>query len=391
MTAQDSAQVAGIDRPVRLLGRSPALDGLRAIAVLLVVLFHARLTKIGIPRHNAIDEMIRGGFLGVDLFFVLSGFLITALLLREQAEQDRFRIGHFYGRRVLRLLPALYLVLFVHALFVYLVSFRIEGGARAELATLFSSVFYYANWHTLAQEHVGLAGLGHLWSLSIEEQFYFVWPLLLALFFGLRRNITMVTVVLVVVIAAIGVHRAVLWNAYGWGDAYYRTDVRVDALLIGALLASLWVRNLTPRRGLAAAAWVALGVIFLCTLLARANEGFWNGTGFTVVAVATAVVILAAVDSDWSVNRFLSLPPMVAVGRVSYGIYLWHFPVFWAVGRWGRDWPTPVRLSVAFGLVALFTVASWTLLERPVMRWGRRRFATRGEVAPASPGAPAVG
>lgn len=393
MTAQESAQVAGIERPVRLLGRSPALDGLRAIAVLLVVLFHARLTKLGIPRDNPTDEIIRGGFLGVDLFFVLSGFLITALLLREQAERAKVRIGHFYGRRALRLLPALYLVLLVHAIFVYSVHFRIEGGARSELATLFSAVFYYANWHTLVQDHVGLAGLGHLWSLSIEEQFYFVWPLLLALFFGLRRNIVMVTSVLCVAIAGIALHRAALWNSSGWGDAYYRTDVRIDALLIGALLASLWVRNLTPRRGLGPAAWIALGVVFICTLSARANEGFWSGFGFTVVALATAVIILAAVDSNWSVNRFLSLPPMVAVGRVSYGIYLWHFPVFWAVGRWGRAWPDAVRVSVGFGLTALFTVLSWNLLEKPIMRWGRNRLVppTTAPVVEAPPSAPAVG
>ncbi len=393
MTAQESAQVAGIERPVRLLGRSPALDGLRAIAVLLVVLFHARLTKLGLPRDNPTDEIVKGGFIGVDLFFVLSGFLITALLLREQAERAKVRIGHFYGRRLLRLLPALYLVLLVHAIFVYSVHFRIEGGARSELATLFSAVFYYANWHTLVQEHVGLAGLGHLWSLSIEEQFYFVWPLLLAVFFGLRRNIVMVGAVLCVAIVGVALHRAVLWNSYGWGDAYYRTDARIDALLIGALLASLWVRNLTPRRGLGPAAWIALGVIFICTVSARANEGFWNGFGFTVVALATAVVILAAVDSNWSVNRFLSLPPMVAVGRVSYGIYLWHFPVFWAVGRWGRDWPDAVRLSVGFGLTAFFTVLSWNLFEKPIMRWGRNRLE-RPAIAPAAeapPGAPAVG
>jgi peptidoglycan/LPS O-acetylase OafA/YrhL len=391
VTEQESAQVAGIGRPVRLLGRSPALDGLRAIAVLLVVFFHARLTKIGIPRNNPADEVFKGGFIGVDLFFVLSGFLITALLLREQAESDTVRVGHFYGRRITRLLPALYLVLLAHFIFVFLVDFRIEGGARSEVETLLSSVFYYANWQTLMQEHVGQAGLGHLWSLSIEEQFYFVWPLLLAVFFGLRRNITMVAIVLSVMIIGVGVHRAFLWNAYGWGDAYYRTDVRIDALLIGALLASLWVRNLTPRKGLGAAAWVATGVIFGCTLLARPNEGFGHGTGFTVVALATAVVILAAIDSNWSVNRFLSLPPMVAVGRVSYGIYLWHFPVFWAVGRWGRDLPAPLRVSVAFGLTALFTVASWMLLERPITRWGHKRFSTRPEVAPAPPSAPAVG
>jgi len=284
-------------------------------------------------------------------------------------------------------------VLLVHAIFVYSVHFRIEGGARSELATLFSAVFYYANWHTLVQEHVGLAGLGHLWSLSIEEQFYFVWPLLLAVFFGLRRNIVMVGAVLCVAIVGVALHRAVLWNSYGWGDAYYRTDARIDALLIGALLASLWVRNLTPRRGLGPAAWIALGVIFICTVSARANEGFWNGFGFTVVALATAVVILAAVDSNWSVNRFLSLPPMVAVGRVSYGIYLWHFPVFWAVGRWGRDWPDAVRLSVGFGLTAFFTVLSWNLFEKPIMRWGRNRLE-RPAIAPAAeapPGAPAVG
>ena len=162
---------------------------------------------------------------------------------------------------------------------------------------------------------------------------------------------------LCVAIVGIALHRAVLWNSYGWGDAYYRTDARIDALLIGALLASLWVRNLTPRRGLAPAAWIALGVVFICTLTRARTRGSGTASASPSSRSRPRSIILAAVDSNWSVNRFLSLPPMVAVGRVSYGIYLWHFPVFWAVGRWGRDWPDAVRLSVGFGLTALFTGA----------------------------------
>ena len=235
------------DAGLRRLRRVPGLDVLRALAVTLVFLSHVWELDQGSP----LDWVLtKSGFLGVDLFFVLSGFLITALLLQEQHDTGRIRFGRFYLRRALRLLPAL---LFFFA--VYLVYARYNDWPPFDrpqdaLASIQATSLYYMNWRVLWTPLL-TADLAAMWSLSIEEQFYLVWPVLVAGYLGYRQRAGTVVTFLAMAFAAVTVWRIVVYYRYGWEAAYLRTDTRFDGLILGALVASLFVRGLTPRSSLA--------------------------------------------------------------------------------------------------------------------------------------------
>ena len=355
----------------RLLGKIDALDGFRGIAVLLVVALHLPeavtwylfYAPAGWMRPFRIP---RGGGFGVDAFFVLSGFLITAILLSDQARNGRVRFGAFYRRRALRLLPAL--VTFAAIYLVYEWSTSLPGAH--EPSSILSVVFYYSN--TWLHRVPTSPGLGHLWSLAVEEQFYLVWPLCLSLFLGLRRRVTPTVVVLVAAIALIALRRAYLWDhGTSWLPLYTKLATRGDALLVGCLIAQLWVRRKLPRRGVQLAGWVALGY-FIYVVRVGLSDSFLYRGGYTLVAFAIGLILLAILESNWLVNRFLTLRPLRAIGRVSYGIYIWHFPIFVAVGRYGVTWRPLVQAAVALSLVALATCGSWFLVERPFLRWKDR-------------------
>jgi peptidoglycan/LPS O-acetylase OafA/YrhL len=360
---------APLAQPTRRLGRIPALDGLRGIAVLVVVFEH--IETILVPGTVKIDAgPLHGAFLGVDLFFVLSGFLITGLLLGEQLDRARVRFGAFYQRRALRLLPALYLLLLVHFYYAFVTGLSLRNewlGVRAAL-------LYVSNWAWKWDGLKATPGLGHLWSLSVEEQFYLVWPVLLIAFFGVRRRTTFVVTVMVAAIIGIAIHRAVMWqNGTNWLFLFIRTDTRADSLLVGALFAQLWIRGWSPRR-LTPWAWIATALLCITITMARSTHAFLYLGGFTLVALCTGVVILAAADGRWIGTRALCFGPLCAVGRVSYGLYLWHMPVFYVMNRYGADWGAPARIVAGLPITAALTLSSWIFLERPILRFKRRRL-----------------
>jgi peptidoglycan/LPS O-acetylase OafA/YrhL len=354
--------------------------------VLLVVLTHSFL--IGVTTHIAVvDNFLSGGFLGVNIFFVLSGFLITALLLREHADRGRVRFGKFYAGRALRLLPALYVLLAAHVIYVAVTNpFPFEN----ELVSVRAAFFYYYNWQVVWNLLKTAPDLGHLWSLSIEEQFYVVWPAVLILFLGLRHRAKTVVGVLIAVIVLIAVNRALLWQHTDWRALLNRTDTQADGLFVGALLAVLWVRRRTPTRGLIPVAWIAFGVVVLSVEFVRGDGSFYFDGGSTLFAAAIAAVILATLETNWPVNRLLCLAPLRAVGRVSYGLYLWHYPIFRVVARYGARWPFPVPAVVGFTAAGTATVLSWVLVEQPALRWKHRLQARPPPSEPASPSRLAV-
>lgn len=369
MTAGDGDTEADAGR-FRRLGQVPGLDGLRGVAVLLVIMSHTplltgkQLTPIGI-----VNQFASGGFLGVDIFFVLSGFLITALLLREEVDRGRVGFWSFYQRRALRLLPALVFLLVVHA--VYAAVTGLPGDVEA--TSVAAALTYTFNWVPVIDITAVADGYGHLWSLAIEEQFYLVWPAVLILFLGVRRRANVVVAVLVTVIAAIAIHRIFVWeSAPSWIPPFVRTDTRADSLLMGALLAILWVRRLTPTRGLAAAGWIASFVLLFTITRSNPTEAFVYRGGFTLVGILVAIVILAVVDGRWWGSRVLAIPPLRLVGRVSYGLYLWHLVIFFAVGRYTGSWTVGPRLLVAYGLTIAFTAFSWRFVEQPALRLKHR-------------------
>ena len=362
----------------RQLGFVPGLDGLRGIAVLMVMVSHVNLV---IPREDVtgiplIDDLMTGGYLGVDIFFVLSGFLITALLLTGIARTGKPHFGSFYARRALRLLPALYLMLIVHAVYVLLAGLDWDN----ELKSIQAAVFYYSNWLVVWDLLAISPGTNHLWSLAVEEQFYLVWPVILVYLLGPRRPIGTVVVALTGAIAVIAAHRWMLWeDGTNWVVLLVRTDTRADGLLIGALLACIWVRGLTPIRGADVAGWLALVGLVVYMAVVGPSDAFGFKGGMTLFAAGVAVVILAILNGAWAASRFFALTPLQAIGRVSYGLYLWHFPVDHAVARYGDDLPEVPRLFLALLLTTMFTLFSSFLLERPL---SHLRHRIRGQPSP---------
>ena len=350
----------------------PALDGVRGAAVAAVLLFHG--------------GQLRGGYLGVDLFFVLSGFLITTLLLREAEREAQVDIVAFWAKRARRLLPALFLVLLAVALYAAFVAAPDElGRIRGdELATL----AYVANWRFVVRgfDYWALfsqpSPLAHTWSLSIEEQFYLLWPLLIGalLWFVGRRGRDRGTAIRrpLLVICATGALLSAGWMLWitrtgtGTTRAYYGTDTRVQSILVGALLAAVFVsfgpvRGTRARLVLESAALVGIGVLAVAWARLGGDSTVLYHGGLLVCAIAGAVVIWAAVQPEPRlVARLLSVRPLVALGIISYGVYLWHWPIFvWLDGaRVGlTGWPLlGVRVIATLGVAIL----SFVLVERPI-------------------------
>jgi peptidoglycan/LPS O-acetylase OafA/YrhL len=327
-----------------VLGYRPELDGIRAIAVGLVVLFHAYL-GIG-----------DGGWLGVDVFFVLSGFLITALLLKERAGRGSVGLLAFYARRMLRLLPAVAVLLVVTG--------ALSAQARSGLPWI---VGYVTNWGKVAGGAFG--PLDHLWSLSVEEQFYVVWPLALLGLTRLRRP-TVAFAVTLGLAATVSLTRAtlVLTHVVGNDRAYLGSDLRADALLYGCAIgiafhagwlhrvARLWRLAIVP-------AVLGLLAVVLSPVGPTATTAPFL---FVPIDLAAAVVVAFAITSPASVP-WLRWSPLVRLGVISYGIYLWHYPVMWGLAKGPHAAPLVVLVVGAVGSVVLAEL-SFRLVEAPALR-----------------------
>jgi peptidoglycan/LPS O-acetylase OafA/YrhL len=362
--------------PRRILGKIDALDGIRGMAVLLIVVHHL---PVAVPWLLFNYRPTKGGGFGVDAFFVLSGFLITAILLRDQAHGGKVRFGVFYRRRAMRLLPALVFFLAIFLLYEWTTDLP---GAH-EPSSALSILFYYSN--TGLRRLSMSPGLGNFWSLALEEQFYLLWPVCLALFLGARRRTGTVVVLLVGAIIAVTVHRAIMWNhGANWPRLYSRLDTRADALLVGCLLAQLWVRNKLPKRGIQTVGWIAL-VFYLYLVRVGASNDFLYRGGFTLIALSVGMIMLAVLESPWPFARVFRLWPLRALGRVSYGLYIWHLAVFTAVLRYGRWWAPVVQAIVALALAGAATAISWIFVERPFLRWKDRLSDHPKEVVGATP------
>jgi len=342
----------------------PALDGLRALAVAAVMLFHG---GVGV---------LRGGFLGVDAFFVLSGYLITSLLLAERAETGRIRLGAFWGRRARRLLPALLVVLVAVAVAGRYLLPDVE--VRLLRGDAFAALFYVANWRMIYRgsdyftQTAAPSPLQHTWSLGIEEQFYWLWPLivLVLLAFAARRVLFAVCATGVV---ASALAAAALYQPDNVNRAYFGTDTRAQALLIGCALATIPLTR--GRRWLAVLALAGtLGTAWLWTHADGTDAWLYRG-GFTAAALAVAAVLAHAVASPRGPTAWvLALPPLVWLGRISYGLYLWHWPLFQFVTAERTGLSGPALLGLRCGLTVAVATVSFYAIEQPIRRgrWMRR-------------------
>lgn len=345
---------------------NPSLDGIRALAVCAVLLYHGGATT--------------GGFFGVDVFFVLSGFLICGLLLAELDSTGSLRLGRFWSRRARRLIPALAVVALFVVLLLPLLADDLPSTLRADVLT---SVTYSSNWWYVFNGQAYANGTPtpvlHTWSLAIEEQWYLVFPLLLlglALVFRRRLGVWLGPVLLA---AAAASAAWTAWLAQAGASSerlYFGTDTRVQGLLVGAALAAFLAlpgenaQADAPGRWRGLMGWGALVALAAMTVTASLSAPWLPRGGFFVVAVLSGALILsvAPTPATWSPAPVLSSRPLVAIGLVSYGLYLWHFPVYL--------WLTPDRVGVAgwpllllrLGVTAALAVTSYYVVEQPIRR-----------------------
>ncbi len=373
-------------KPVRTGQRYlPGLDGLRALAVLAVVAYHLNL------------GWAQGGLLGVGIFFTLSGYLITDLLLTQYDRTGRLQLADFWLRRARRLLPALFVMLTVVVAWVTLLDRSQLPAIRGAVA---ASVGYVSNWWLIAQHSSYFARfsppspLGHLWSLAVEEQFYLIWPWLL--WFGLRwfgrrggtgtrPRLAAATLLLA---AASAVAMAMFYHpGYDPTRVYDGTDTRAFGLLIGAALAFVWPSNRLrsdvadgARRILDGAGIAGLTVIFVLIWRTSEYSEFLYHGGMVLLSVATALVVGAAASPASRVGVALGCRPLRWIGVRSYGIYLWHFPIIvLTTPADGRE--TFVRGTLQVAATVAVAAVSWRFIEEPVRHGAIGRGLARAAAA----------
>jgi peptidoglycan/LPS O-acetylase OafA/YrhL len=357
----------------RRLGYRAVLDGVRGLAIAIVVAFHA----FGWPAE---------GTLGVDLFFVLSGFLITTLLLEEHQATGTISIRRFYGRRARRLLPALF-VLLAPFLLLAGVSAAMTGSLRSPLFVgLASALTYTSNIVVAADSSAVPAGMIHLWSLAAEEQFYIVWPLLLLVLIRAGGARLVGRALVVGLMAAVVYRLQLLVRGASIERVYYAPDAHADSLLIGCAVGCFlargrlpaWISSSARMREVASVVTLTL-IIAAVFLLERvpqrlAYETLLLPTAFALVA---GIFIVCALTGETVVARGLSVQPVVFLGQISYSLYLWHLPLLVAFAGVDREvgLPTIAAVAMAVGLAT----CSRRFIELPFLR--RRAEASSEHVA----------
>ncbi len=375
--------------------RWPALDGVRAIAVLLVVAYHLEL-----------PYSPRGGAIGVTVFFTLSGFLITSILLREADDTGSIHLPSFFMRRLLRLVPALTVLCAV----VWLWATATDLGDRTTAAVPWV-MLYAGNWERVLNGWGTLGALEHAWSLGVEEQFYLVWPLcVLAAGALLRRRHRAVGVL---VLSLLGAAASLVWRLHVWSDAdptqsavrlYNGTDAVADQLLLGCAVAA--TLHLVRRRRLSSTVRRSVGALGLPALLflvwvaafrpggtSVSNTRLYLTYGSAAFALAGAALVASAVLAPRApLSRLLATPALVEIGKRSYGLYLWHYPIWIAVGVELDDLGLNARRLVVVLASAAATALSYRFVEQPALRLkprfdrGRPASGARSDVVEVAPG-----
>ncbi|MBU5214418.1 acyltransferase family protein [Heyndrickxia oleronia] len=345
------------------------LDGLRALAVLSVIFYHLGF------------KWASGGFLGVVVFFVLSGYLITDLLVEEWDRHQHIHLKKFWLKRAKRLLPAIFLLLLILIGWVSLFDRSFLHSLREDCL---AALFYFSNWwyifhnQSYFDSFANPSLLNHFWSLAVEEQFYLVWPLLLMLGFRfIPRRLLFLLIVIIATISAIAM--GVLYQpGLDPSRVYYGTDTRAFSLLIGAALALYW-----PSQKLAfdipkglkyflnTIGAVALLVILFMLWRTNQYENFLYRGGMVLVSLITAILVAVLVHPANSISKLFSIKPLQWLGVRSYGIYLWHYPIITlTTPSVNTDGISLIRVLIQLVLIIGLSALSYKYIENPIRRHG---------------------
>ncbi|WP_104205315.1 acyltransferase family protein [Billgrantia saliphila] len=358
----------------------PDIDGLRAIAVILVVAYHAGVPGFGF------------GFIGVDVFFVISGYLITSLLLRELESSGSISLLSFYGRRVRRLMPAMAVVITSSLVLGYI--FLTPIGQQQSLAeSAIASIAFFANYYFIATTGGYFDGptdqvpLLHMWSLSVEEQFYALWPVLLIASVAMARRYEKRTWAVIATLAALGIGVSFFYGVWlthaNPNAAYFSVLSRGWQLLAGSLLACLVGHGLLPRTSKAAMSVLAAGgaaLLLGAALVIEGSHAYPGWVGVLPVLSALALIVAGFGSSSGPVSRLLSTKPFVFVGKISYPWYLWHWPLLAMARTYHLGEADLVRdvglASLSFGLAYL----TYQLVEKPSVGFFAKRSVSHKQL-----------
>ncbi|HEX4518269.1 MAG TPA: acyltransferase [Gaiellaceae bacterium] len=342
--------------------RVRSLDGLRAVAILLVIGLHT------------FSWPVNGG-VGVDLFFVLSGYLITTILLDEHAANGSISLRAFYARRARRLLPAL-VVMLVCCLGVAYAIHQPERLSRAALSSLFGLTFttnivmVWTSWpHSF--------GLQHLWSLAEEEQFYLLWPFAL-LFLAKRRLHIAASVLLLAAVGVVALQLLLAADGAGGARIEFGPDTRSFGVIVGCLLAVVLRTELAHNLTRASRLLAPVAVLVMAFVAWHSFPDVFAGWT-AIFAVAAAIVLVRALDPSSWIGAVLAFGPIAYLGRISYGLYLWHYPLLVSAGLYFGS--TMVKLE-AVGLALLAAIGSHHLVEKPFLRWRPQSSSARRAPVP---------
>ena len=348
----------------------PALDGLRALAVLVVIAYHMHL------------GWAPGGLLGVTMFFVLSGYLITGLLLKEYDDSGTISLANFWLRRVRRIIPAVVFAVLGTALLCTIFNHALLTKMRPDVLP---TLFFFNNWWQIFHNVSYFEALGspspltHYWSLSIEEQFYLIWPvaLLICMKAGVKRTTMQKGIIVLIVLSAL--EMILLFDPHADPSrVYYGTDTRAFSLLIGALLAFIWPHQkltvragnrMTPTGRLVFNIVGVLAVVGLLVMVVVTNgfEPFIYRGGLLLCSLLTAIAIAVLVHPISWISKVFELPPFVWIGKWSYSMYLWHFPIILLLTPANMQGGTPWWLClIELALVIGISAFSYFFVENPI-------------------------
>ncbi|EJL9346338.1 acetyltransferase [Staphylococcus pseudintermedius] len=352
----------------------PGLDGVRAVAVIAIIIYHLN------------PQWLSGGFLGVDTFFVISGYLITSLLLTEYHNTGKIELMSFWLRRVKRLIPAvLFLVMGVIVLSLIFMPTEIQK-VRADSIV---AIFYVSNWWYIMQnvdyfEQFAVQPLKHLWSLAIEEQFYLVFPIVLLSLLSFIRRLKSIRIIFLILLVISMIAMMVLYVPNeNVARVYFGTDTRIQTLLMGVLLALVWPPfqlkakvNRQMRTMIDTAGVVGLAILFICfKFVSETNSILYYG-GFFLISTVTLLVIASSVHPSGYFAKFLGNKVFTFIGSRSYSLYLWHYPIIVLIHhQFVQGQIPPLVYVVEILLMVLMAEFSYKFIEQPFRKEGFNIFA----------------